>query len=55
MGSTTSITVNSGADRVAVNCGVGTCEGTWDWSQLKVSGGVAGPITNFNGISGYSQ
>lgn len=55
MGSTTSITVNSGADRIAVDCGVGTCEGTWDWSQLKVSGGKAGPITNFNGISGYSQ
>ncbi|KAF9462335.1 endo-polygalacturonase PG1 [Collybia nuda] len=49
------ISVNSGADRVAVNCGVGSCSGTWNWSNLKVTGGVAGPINNFNGISGFSQ
>ena len=54
-GATTSLTVNSGADRVAVNCGSGACTGTWDWSSLKVSGGDAGPVTNFNGISGFSQ
>ncbi|GLB45094.1 putative glycosyl hydrolases family 28 [Lyophyllum shimeji] len=52
---TTSISVNSGADRVAVNCGVGACTGTWNWSNLKVSGGVAGPINNFSGITGFSQ
>ncbi|RDB16751.1 Endopolygalacturonase I [Hypsizygus marmoreus] len=52
---TTTISVNSDADRVAINCGAGACTGTWDWSNLKVSGGVAGPITNFNGISGFSQ
>ncbi|THV05109.1 polygalacturonase [Dendrothele bispora CBS 962.96] len=54
-GSTSSISVNSGAQRVAVNCGVGSCTGTWDWSKLKVSGGTAGKITNFNGITGFSQ
>jgi galacturan 1,4-alpha-galacturonidase len=52
---TSTFTVNSGADKVAVNCGEGTCTGTWDWSNLEVNGGVAGPITNFNGISGFSQ
>ncbi|KAF9010706.1 polygalacturonase [Cyathus striatus] len=36
------ISVNSGAKRVAVNCGSGACTGTWNWSQLKVSGGAAG-------------
>jgi polygalacturonase len=48
------ITVNSGADKVAVNCGKGACTGTWNWSNLKVNGGVAGPITNAV-ISGFSQ
>ncbi|KAF4620649.1 hypothetical protein D9613_000235 [Agrocybe pediades] len=52
---TTSISVVSGAERVAVNCGKNACTGTWNWSNLKVSGGSAGPITNFNGISGFSQ
>ncbi|KAF8149563.1 polygalacturonase [Crassisporium funariophilum] len=51
----TSITVNSGAERVAVNCGKGSCTGSWNWSNLKVSGGVAGAITNFAGISGFTQ
>ncbi|ETW77474.1 glycoside hydrolase family 28 protein [Heterobasidion irregulare TC 32-1] len=54
-GSTTSLTVNSGADRVAVNCGAGACTGTWDWASLKVSGGSAGPIVNFDGITNFSQ
>lgn len=54
-GATTSLTVNSGADQVAVNCGVGACTGTWNWASLKVSGGVAGPITNFKGITGFTQ
>ncbi|KDR69429.1 hypothetical protein GALMADRAFT_230660 [Galerina marginata CBS 339.88] len=49
----TSLTVNSGAQRVAVNCGKGACTGTWNWSNLKVSGGVAGKITNA-AISGWS-
>ncbi|KAG6861908.1 hypothetical protein C0995_009858 [Termitomyces sp. Mi166 len=52
---TTNLAVNSDADRVAVNCGVGTCTGTWNWANLKVTGGSAGPITNFNGIAGFSQ
>lgn len=29
--------------------------GTWDWSALKVSGGTAGKIVNFSGITGFSQ
>ncbi|KAI0634992.1 endo-polygalacturonase PG1 [Trametes polyzona] len=55
VGSTNSISVNSGAKRVEVNCGSGACSGTWDWSALKVSGGSAGSIRNFNGIKNFSQ
>ncbi|KAI0764834.1 endo-polygalacturonase PG1 [Fomes fomentarius] len=54
VGSTNSITVASGAKRVAVNCGSGACSGTWDWSALKVSGGSAGTI-NYSGIKNFSQ
>ncbi|KAH9484964.1 Endopolygalacturonase I [Psilocybe cubensis] len=50
----TSISVNSGAQKVAVNCGKGSCTGTWNWSNLKVSGGVSGKITNAQ-ISGFSE
>ncbi|KAF9479057.1 polygalacturonase [Pholiota conissans] len=49
------LTVNSGAKKVAVNCGKNACTGSWNWSNLKVNGGVAGPITNFAGITGFSQ
>ncbi|TFY77220.1 hypothetical protein EWM64_g6790 [Hericium alpestre] len=55
VGSETSLSVNSDAMRVAVNCGAGSCTGTWDWSALNVTGGSAGPITNFNGIKNFSQ
>ncbi|KAH8119324.1 endo-polygalacturonase PG1 [Phellopilus nigrolimitatus] len=54
IGSTTSLTVNSGADQVAVNCGENACTGTWDWSSLKASGGDAGEVVNFSGITGFS-
>jgi len=37
-----SITVNSDAQNIAVNCGA--CTGTWDWTYLNVSGGISGPI-----------
>ncbi|TDL24141.1 endo-polygalacturonase PG1 [Rickenella mellea] len=47
------LSVNSGADRVAVNCGSGSCTGTWNWSGLKVTGGQAGPM-NYKGVSGGS-
>jgi len=55
VGSTNSFSVNSDAMRVAVNCGSGSCTGTWDWSALTVTGGSAGPITNFNGIENFTQ
>ncbi|KAK7026802.1 hypothetical protein VNI00_015460 [Paramarasmius palmivorus] len=59
-GSKTNIVVGSDAERVAVNCGSGSCTvsietGTWDWSELEVSGGKAGNITGFSGITGFSQ
>ncbi|TDL24142.1 endo-polygalacturonase PG1 [Rickenella mellea] len=54
VGKTNVIHVNNDADRVAVNCGAGACLGTWDWSSLKVTGGIPGPVT-YNGISGYIQ
>ncbi|KAF5328856.1 hypothetical protein D9619_011708 [Psilocybe cf. subviscida] len=52
---TSTIAVASSAQRVAVNCGKNACTGTWNWSNLKVTGGVAGKITNFSGITGFSQ
>ncbi|TDL24147.1 endo-polygalacturonase [Rickenella mellea] len=48
------IHVNNDSDRIAVNCGSGSCLGTWNWSSLKITGGVPGPVT-FDGISGYAQ
>ena len=54
VGSTTSLSVNSGAKQVAVNCGKGACTGSWDWSDLKASGGSTGEIVNFSGIEGFS-
>jgi len=48
-----SITVDSDAQDVAVNCGTGACVGTWDWTYLNVSGGVSGPM-NYK-ISGFRQ
>lgn len=53
-GAKTTLTVNSGAERVAINCGKGACTGTWNWSELSVSGGSAGEIVNFSGLTGYS-
>jgi galacturan 1,4-alpha-galacturonidase len=47
--------VNSGAMKIAVNCGIGSCIGPWDWSALEVLGGIPGPINNFTGIINYSQ
>ncbi|KAG2032936.1 glycoside hydrolase family 28 protein [Suillus americanus] len=52
---TTSLTAKSGAYRVAVNCGSGSCIGNWDWSGLETSGGKTGSITNNNVITGFKQ
>ncbi|KAJ8597205.1 glycoside hydrolase family 28 protein [Rhizopogon salebrosus TDB-379] len=35
----TTVEASSKAYAVAVNCGSGSCTGTWDWSGLKTSGG----------------
>ncbi|KAG2136606.1 glycoside hydrolase [Suillus bovinus] len=51
---TTSLTAASGAYRVAVNCGSGSCTGDWDWSGLKTSGGKVGSILNNHVISGMT-
>lgn len=52
---TTSLKANSGAYRVAVNCGSGSCTGNWDWSGLETSGGKIGSIINNNVITGFTQ
>ncbi|EJD03049.1 endo-polygalacturonase PG1 [Fomitiporia mediterranea MF3/22] len=52
--SSNTIEVSDDAVRVAVNCGDGSCTGTWDWSSLTVTGGKASEITGFDGISGGS-
>ncbi|KAF8813935.1 polygalacturonase [Phlegmacium glaucopus] len=49
----TLIIVNNVADNVAVNCGAGSCIGPWDWSNLKVFGGLPGSINNCSIISGF--
>ncbi|PIL27388.1 hypothetical protein GSI_10536 [Ganoderma sinense ZZ0214-1] len=51
-GSTNSISVASGAKRVAVNCGA--CSGTWEWSALKVSGGSEGKINYSDHFAKYN-
>ncbi|CAE7103902.1 unnamed protein product [Rhizoctonia solani] len=51
-GSSNNIAVTSSAQRVAVNCGTG-CTGTWDWSQLTVTGGKAADSKyKYSGIKG---
>jgi len=42
VGSATTISVDSGAYRVTVDCG--NCSGTWDWAELTATGGDAGTI-----------
>ncbi|KAG8984166.1 hypothetical protein FRB90_005501, partial [Tulasnella sp. 427] len=48
------VSVDSSATRVAVNCGSGSCTGTWNWSGLTATGGKAGTI-NYSGITGFSN
>lgn len=52
---TTSLTGTNSAYMVAVNCGTGSCTGTWDWSGLETIGGKAGSITNNKVITGFTQ
>ncbi|KAI6025161.1 glycoside hydrolase family 28 protein [Pisolithus microcarpus 441] len=47
------ISTNSKAYMVAVNCGEGSCIGPWDWSGLVVEGGQVGPNTNRPEITGF--
>ncbi|EJD03051.1 endo-polygalacturonase PG1 [Fomitiporia mediterranea MF3/22] len=54
VGATTSLSVNSDAMQVAVNCGKGACTGTWDWSALQITGGTEGELINFDGIEGFT-
>ncbi|KAF8599649.1 glycoside hydrolase family 28 protein [Ceratobasidium sp. AG-I] len=51
---TNTIAVASGAKEVEVNCGSGSCTGTWAWSGLTTSGGSDGVI-NYSGITGFTQ
>ncbi|THV03470.1 pectin lyase-like protein [Dendrothele bispora CBS 962.96] len=51
---TNTVSVNSDADRVDINCGSTTsCPGTWDFSGLTVTGGSAGTVKNVD-VSGGS-
>ncbi|KIY42998.1 glycoside hydrolase family 28 protein [Fistulina hepatica ATCC 64428] len=52
-GSTTTVTVEDDAKRLAIDCG--DCSGTWDFSELKITGGEAGTIDSDDAtISGGS-
>ncbi|KAJ7705498.1 endo-polygalacturonase PG1 [Mycena rosella] len=53
-GGANTVAINSGVTRVAVNCGSGSCSGSWDWSALTMRGGVAGEI-NYAGITGFTN
>ncbi|KAF9225462.1 glycoside hydrolase family 28 protein [Gyrodon lividus] len=52
---TTTLTTTSDAYMTAINCGEGSCTGTWDWSGLDTSGGEVGPMKNVDVITGYTQ
>ncbi|KAJ6583338.1 glycoside hydrolase [Mycena sp. CBHHK59/15] len=44
---TNTVSVGSLAKRVEVNCGsTSSCDGTWNWSGLTVTGGSAGAVKN---------
>ncbi|KAL5528359.1 hypothetical protein ACEPAF_7495 [Sanghuangporus sanghuang] len=38
VGDMNAIDVTSNAVRVALNCGDGACQGTWDWGSVEVTG-----------------
>ncbi|KAG9308727.1 glycoside hydrolase family 28 protein [Chiua virens] len=52
---TTTVNAASDAYVVAVDCGEGSCTGTWDWLGLETSGGLVGPMNNITVIAGYPQ
>jgi len=54
LGATTSLSLNSGAQQAAVNCGKNACTGPWNWSSLKISGGKPASIANYDGITGFT-
>jgi len=49
-GTMNTISVNSGAYTIAVNCG--KCSGAWNWAELTVEGGKGTKI-NYASITGY--
>ncbi|KAL5485139.1 hypothetical protein ACEPAI_7781 [Sanghuangporus weigelae] len=51
VGDMNTIDVADDAVRVAVNCGDGACQGTWDWSSLSVTGGNDSELTGCDDIS----
>ncbi|KAF8547514.1 pectin lyase-like protein [Imleria badia] len=51
---TTELNVASDAKTVALDCGIGSCYGTWDWSSLQTSGGKLGLKMNSPYITGYT-
>ncbi|EIW78033.1 glycoside hydrolase family 28 protein [Coniophora puteana RWD-64-598 SS2] len=54
-GGATTVETDSNATMVAIDCGEGSCTGTWDWSELTASGGKTGAIDNCTVISGFTQ
>ncbi|KAF8146471.1 pectin lyase fold/virulence factor [Mycena galopus ATCC 62051] len=50
---TNTLTMAGNVTPIAVNCGSGSCQGEWNWSGLKVSGGAADKI-NYSGITGFT-
>ncbi|GJJ14618.1 hypothetical protein Clacol_008884 [Clathrus columnatus] len=53
-GATNTLSVESSATPIAINCGKGACTGTWEWTSLKTSGGEANFFFNPPTINGIS-
>ncbi|KAF8523677.1 endo-polygalacturonase PG1 [Hysterangium stoloniferum] len=52
VGAMNTLSVLPKATPVAVNCGDGTCIGTWEWTSLKTSGGKASVLHDAPNIHG---
>ncbi|KAF8513239.1 endo-polygalacturonase PG1 [Gautieria morchelliformis] len=54
VGHANTLTVDSTATPVAINCGRNACIGSWSWTSLKTSGGKANYFVNTAQVTGYT-
>jgi len=53
-GAANDLWVDDSATPIAVNCGSGSCIGTWDWSSLTMNGGKSNFVNNLPTLDGFS-